>query len=244
MNSNLKYFIGSLLMVLAIMITSCKKDKMNDPAGLLPKVTIDSVHYNHFTKVFCVGSVVDTGSGYVQKFGFCWSKNHDPVVNGTGSSTIFSPYLNYGHFSETAEPLDYGNSYYVRAFAFNKGGYGYSPEIKIQTNPDASTFYLGEWWVYETQTKLSYVVNIARDQNKSENFLITNFAYMGTEFPPAKAIVSGPIISLLSDQTIGNNWIVNGSGTVSENDEIIWNYSINNGNDLIYLIASYSRISK
>lgn len=240
----MKRSIGSLLIVVAVIITSCEKDKKNENLGLVPKVTIDSIHYNHFTSVFCVGTVVDTGSSSVQKFGFCWSKNHNPDVDEAGSNTIYSPYLMYGQFSETVEPLDYGSTYYIRAFALNKEGFGYGKEQMIQTNPDASTFYLGEWWVYETTTKLSYVVNITRDQNKSEVVLISNFAYIGSEFPPARATVNGPIISLVSDQVIGNSWIVNGSGTVTENDEIIWNYSINNGNDLLYFIAEYSRTSK
>ncbi len=107
---------------------------------------------------------------------------------------------------------------------------------------DARSNFLGNWSVNETWTKLTYSVTISADPNSSDGVFISNFANSGTFGSFAGASVSGTVISLDPDQTIGDGWIINGGGSLSGTTKINWNYTINDGATLIYATAVYTKL--
>ncbi len=115
------------------------------------------------------------------------------------------------------------------------------------TNPDPSptdarSKFLGRWSVNETTTKLTYVVTISSDPNSTSGVFIANFGNTGSSGVAAGASVSGNNITLDPNQTIGDGWIINGSGTISGTSKINWQYTINDGATLFNAIAVYTKI--
>jgi len=122
---------------------------------------------------------------------------------------------------------------------------GFSSCTDSDPNPapaDARQVFLGVWSVSETETRLTYEVNIEAD-TKSQNggVFIYNFANAGTSSNPAYAFVSGNTISLEVNQVIGDGWIINGSGTLS-GSTINWPYTLNDGANLHNISAIYIKL--
>ena len=109
------------------------------------------------------------------------------------------------------------------------------------TDPDTGRdAFLGRWSVTETETKLTYEVVISADALSTDGVLISNFAGLGTSSVPAGASVSGTSITLDPNQVI-SGFTINGSGNLT-GTKINWNYTMNNGADLITLIAVYTKL--
>ncbi|MEI6433357.1 MAG: hypothetical protein WCP32_00835 [Bacteroidota bacterium] len=113
---------------------------------------------------------------------------------------------------------------------------------QTDTTPDSVTrsSYLGRWSVTESWTKLTYEVNITADPGSSDGVFISNFANTGSSATPAGAVVKGSSIILDANQVI-SGITINGSGSLS-GTTINWNYTLNNGADLINAVAIYSKI--
>jgi hypothetical protein len=107
---------------------------------------------------------------------------------------------------------------------------------------DARSAFLGRWSVVETPTKLSYEVNITADPNSTDGVFISNFANTGSGSTPAGAFIGGNTITLDPDQVIGDGWIINGYGSLSGTTKINWNYNINDGADVNYYVATYTKL--
>jgi hypothetical protein len=75
------------------------------------------------------GQVVSDGGATVTARGVCWSTSQNPTiatnktVNGTGT----------GFFSSPFDGLTVNTTYYIRAYATNSAGTGYSPEQHVTT---------------------------------------------------------------------------------------------------------------
>jgi hypothetical protein len=106
---------------------------------------------------------------------------------------------------------------------------------------DARDTYVGTWSVNETELKLSYEVSIEIDTSSSSRVNIYNFANSGTAVP-AVAVVSGNTITLVSDQVIGDGWVINGGGALAGSSKITWAYTLNDGANLHNLSAVYSKL--
>ncbi|MBN1199562.1 MAG: hypothetical protein JXA23_09440 [Bacteroidales bacterium] len=106
---------------------------------------------------------------------------------------------------------------------------------------DPRQIFAGIWSVTETETRLTYEVNIELDPlAQNGGVFIYNFANSGTSSVPAYAYVSGNTISLEVNQVIGDGWIINGSGTLSSS-RITWPYTLNDGATLHYISAVFTR---
>jgi hypothetical protein len=105
---------------------------------------------------------------------------------------------------------------------------------------DARAAFLGQWSVSETWTKLAYEVNITADPGSNDGVFISNFANTGSSGIPAGATISGTSITLDADQVIGDGLKINGSGTLS-GTKINWNYTLDDGATLIYIVATYTK---
>jgi len=124
-------------------------------------------------------------------------------------------------------------------------GIGFSSCTETDPTPapaDPRQIFAGVWSVSETETKLTYEVSIELDP-KSQNggVFIYNFANAGSGSNPAYAFVSGTTITLEVNQVIGDDWIINGSGTLS-GSKINWPYTLNDGANLHNILAIFTKI--
>ncbi len=118
---------------------------------------------------------------------------------------------------------------------------GCQKENGTTPSSDARSAFTGNWSVQESWVKLYYEVSISADTSSKAGVLISNFAGIGLSYKPAKALVSGNTITLDPNQTIGNGLVVNGSGTLSGNTVIHWNYTISDGATLRQVSATYTK---
>jgi hypothetical protein len=98
----------------------------------------------------------------------------------------------------------------------------------------------GTWMVSETTKKATYEVVIQIDTTTSNGVLISNFAGSGQNVK-AIAYLSGSSLSLATNEQLSNQWIVNGSGSFSSTTRIDWPYSLNDGANLTFIHAIYTK---
>jgi hypothetical protein len=115
-----------------------------------------------------------------------------------------------------------------------------SCESDIVENPDLDPRgkFLGTWLVSESCVRLDYQATITADPDDENKVLIENFAAPGEGFPPAYGFVDGNVINM-PQQTIGDNWRVEGSGTYQDNGTIFWSYFIEIGANASNCEADY-----
>jgi hypothetical protein len=83
------------------------------------------------TSASCGGIISNNGGAVVTARGLCWSKSQNPTIadsktnNGTGS----------GNFTGNITGLDPNTTYYLRAYATNSAGTGYSSQVSFITSP-------------------------------------------------------------------------------------------------------------
>jgi hypothetical protein len=117
---------------------------------------------------------------------------------------------------------------------------GCAKESDSTTDSGNRAAFLGKWSVTETWTKLSYEAVISADPNASNGVFISNFGGTGTMSNPAAALISGTTIVLDANQIIGDGLQINGSGSLS-GTKINWNYTIEDGANLIHAVATYTK---
>lgn len=93
------------------------------------------------------------------------------------------------------------------------------------TDTDPREKFLGTWVVEESCTRLKYDVNISADATDDARVWLENFADSPPEFPQTYGVVNGYQISI-PEQTIGDDWIINGIGTLQQSGKIVWAYFI------------------
>lgn len=115
-----------------------------------------------------------------------------------------------------------------------------SCESDILENPDQDnrSKFLGTWLVSESCVRLDYQATIKADPDDEDKVLIENFAAPGEGFPPAFGFVDGNVINL-PQQTIGDNWRVEGTGTYRQDNSILWSYFIEIGANASNCEADY-----
>lgn len=120
----------SAIIILVILIQSCKKDPSPLPVTL-PVITTKAVSSITQTSATTGGDLTDEGGVTVTSRGVCWSTSANPsksdnkiTNNGTGIGT----------FTISITGLISGTTYYVRAYATNTKGTAYGNEINFQTD--------------------------------------------------------------------------------------------------------------
>ncbi len=117
---------------------------------------------------------------------------------------------------------------------------GCTKEANPDPSPtDARSAFLGRWTVNEIWTKLTYEVNITADPGSNDGVFISNFANTGSSGIPAGATIAGTSIVLDANQVI-DGIKINGSGNLS-GTKIIWNYTLDDGADIIHATATYTK---
>lgn len=93
---------------------------------------------------------------------------------------------------------------------------------------DAREKFLGTWTVDESCVRLNYEVDITADDDSDTKVWLDNFAFTGPGYPPAYGFVNGNQVDL-PEQTIGDDWTINGIGTIQATGKIMWEYYIEIG---------------
>jgi len=83
------------------------------------------------------GNITDIGDSEVTKRGICWNTTGNPTVADSKSEETGS--FGTGSFSRSMTGLTPGQKYYVRAYAYNSEGYGYSDVRTFVTKPNPPT---------------------------------------------------------------------------------------------------------
>ncbi|MBN1183406.1 MAG: hypothetical protein JXB49_14030 [Bacteroidales bacterium] len=102
---------------------------------VVPTVTVNSITNYTQTTATCGGNVTNAGGGTVTAKGVCWNTSQNPTISnyhttdGTG----------LGSFSSSLTGLTPGMTYYVRAYATNSVGTGYSTNQVSFITPSNST---------------------------------------------------------------------------------------------------------
>jgi hypothetical protein len=121
-----------LIMATLMIAIGCKKNTENsNPKVGLPVLTTDSIYVSPYSSAYCNATIQDTGAGKILRFGFCWGKSPNPVVDNQNSTTVDVTNYQNNHFQTSIGPIVSGNTYYIRAFASNKDGIGYGNEKTI-----------------------------------------------------------------------------------------------------------------
>lgn len=111
--------------------------------GNAPTVTIGNVTSISYTSATVTGNVTDDGGATITSRGVCYGTSYDPTISGnkviSGSGT--------GSFSANLTGLTAGTTYYVRAYATNTVGTGYSTNATFTTTaisvPSVTTVSVG-----------------------------------------------------------------------------------------------------
>lgn len=98
-----------------------------------PTVTTQAVNNILRTKTRGNDTITNIGSGNCSKRGICWNKTGNPTVADDKSEETDS--FGTGAFSRQMLDLDPGTLYYVKAYAYNIGGYGYGAQVEVTTLP-------------------------------------------------------------------------------------------------------------
>lgn len=82
------------------------------------------------------GNITDTGGENATKRGICWNIAGNPTVADSKSEEEGS--FGAGAFIRPITGLSGGQKYYVKAYAYNSGGYSYSSQVDFTTNTASS----------------------------------------------------------------------------------------------------------
>ena len=114
-----------LALLLLPYMFSCKKE--NSPQ--IPAITITSVPEITATSVTSAVAITNEGGESVTNKGICWSINQNPTI--ADNKTINDE--GSGSFVSSITGLNPGTTYYIRAFATNLVGTGYSSQTTVKT---------------------------------------------------------------------------------------------------------------
>lgn len=115
---------------------------MQIPNPNAPSVTTNDPTNITQTSAEIIGNLTNLGGGSVTQRGHCWSENSNPTV--TDNRTTLGAGL-VGAFSSSITGLASGKTYYVRAYATNSSGTGYSETkiFKTSTTPTPPAVSIG-----------------------------------------------------------------------------------------------------
>jgi hypothetical protein len=114
-----------LIIFVCLVLSNCKKD----PVKTAPVITVSEVIDITATTATAGGEVTADGGASITAYGVCWSKNQNPTISdnktsdGTGSGSFVS------HLTGLTE----GTVYYIKAYATNSIGTGYSNQSTFTT---------------------------------------------------------------------------------------------------------------
>lgn len=138
----MKKLLTLAIIMIAVTIVSCKKEKTTNDNSEPPIVVVDSTLLPQVQTLYlkniteetaeCVAKIVNWDSVALTEWGFCWSTSHNPTIN---DNTVQSTVIFSGVFGGLLTNLTYSATYYVRAYAQNRYGLVYGNEIDFVAVP-------------------------------------------------------------------------------------------------------------
>ena len=104
----------------------------SSPKSDLPTFSDVSVYYNTASNIATINLMItDDGGSYITNYGVCYSTSENPTI----MDNIATCYYCYGKAVDAFDltDLEAGTTYYVRAYATNSNGTGYSEQIEFTT---------------------------------------------------------------------------------------------------------------
>lgn len=149
------------------------------------------------------GEVIDDGGAEVTEMGFCWSTAPDPTID----DDVLTVVVQEGAFTGEISGLNSETLYYVRAFAVNAAGVGYSENMEVATlgvtddflNPD-----LNYDSVVDIDGNVYPTIVIGEQEWMAENLRVTHYNN------------GDPILVIVDDE--GWESIDEGAYSIYEND--------------------------
>ena len=114
------------LIIPILFLCACANENESD----LPVLTIEDISQITQTSVVLQSNIIDDGGAEITGRGFCWSGKPNPKTDGNKSTDG----LGSGTFSNTITGLTENTTYYIRAYAINESGTGYSDQVEIMTS--------------------------------------------------------------------------------------------------------------
>jgi uncharacterized protein (TIGR02145 family) len=137
--------ILATLAVIGVLVISCKKDKDKAPPTA-PLVKTAAITNNGGGNISTGGSIVSDNGAAVTKSGIAWSQGH---ATPTITDSIVEATATTGAFTININGIDFGKTYYFRAFATNSAGTGYGDVVTLTTSSDSVRFtYNGQSVTY------------------------------------------------------------------------------------------------
>jgi uncharacterized protein (TIGR02145 family) len=147
-----------LIILLSILIHSCKKEKPAPP--VLTTTTVTEVSY---TTAVSGGNVTSEGGATVIARGICWNTQGDPIIANSNKAESGTT----GAFVSNLTNLTPNTKYYVKAFATNAGGTGYGDQVTFTTVAISAPVLTTTSISSITQTTASSGGNITDDKGGS-----------------------------------------------------------------------------
>jgi uncharacterized protein (TIGR02145 family) len=133
MSKKIRIWIHSLfkLIVLLILINSCKKEK---DQLKLPVVTTSEITGITSNRAFCGGTILSDITVSVTECGVCWSTAQTPTI-ADNKSISGSGVVSLGSFTCEIKDLTSNSTYFISAYATNSAGTAYGQVLLITTAP-------------------------------------------------------------------------------------------------------------
>jgi len=125
MKSKSAIFISILTWLLFFVIYNCKKEAIKTA----PTVTVSAVTDITATSASSGGVVTADGGATVTSRGVCWSTTQNPTISNSKTNDGAGK----GNFSSALSELTQGTTYYIKAYAINSVGTGYSDQSTFTT---------------------------------------------------------------------------------------------------------------
>lgn len=122
---NLKLTAGDEQILIPVRMKVLSKELPSVTLVGVENVTKDGATFN--------GGIISLGSSAVSRYGFCWSEEDAPVLEGNKNICNFGDALSAKDFTYIVKTLDSDTKYYVRAYAANKEGISYSSTLSFRT---------------------------------------------------------------------------------------------------------------
>ena len=97
------------------------------------------------TSIMISSSVIDNGSSSISEIGFCYSSENQTPNKDTDKCIDLTDQKDNESFSTVIDGLERGTTYYIRAYAVNAQGIGYSDVFNYTPVNNAGIYSMADW---------------------------------------------------------------------------------------------------
>lgn len=153
------YVLGSYLFYVLFIFTGCQKEQPENFNENLPLPVVQTLSFSNIGRIyhFRCYAISDSSLPILER-GICYDTTPIPSLNNfkNFSDTVFNAFDRYkpNHFSIKLENLKAGTTYYVRAYATNRGGTSYGEILQFKTE-NHSKLVIGD---YHEGGRVAYIL--------------------------------------------------------------------------------------